>query len=139
VVIPRTPPSRQSGADQGSGHPKTSEVGEVLERAVRRIERHLDRRGLLGTRENDLDLSGEGDPECNLATSAVPQRQAARSAFGEAEAAISIRDGLVLWGSLPRRAMAHVEEWRAANVDQLLGDWERARNREPLQPIQPLE
>lgn len=35
--------------------------------------------------------------------------------------------------------MAHVEEWRAANVDQLLGDWERARNREPLQPIQPLE
>ncbi len=59
--------------------------------------------------------------------------------YGEAEAAISIRDGQVLWGSLPKRAMAHVEEWRAANVDQLLGDWERARNREPLQPIEPLE
>ena len=43
----------------------------MLEHAVRRIERHLDRRGLLGTREDDLDLSGEGDPESNLATSAV--------------------------------------------------------------------
>lgn len=59
--------------------------------------------------------------------------------YGEAEAAISIRDGRVLWGSLPTRAMAHVEEWRAVHVDQLLGDWERARNREPLQPIEPLE
>jgi hypothetical protein len=55
----------------GLGHPKTSEVGDVLERAVRRIERHLDRCGLLGTRNDDLDLSGEGDPESNLATSAV--------------------------------------------------------------------
>lgn len=55
----------------GLGHLKTSEVGDVLEQAVRRIERHLDRRGLLGTRSDDLDLSGEGDPESNLATSAV--------------------------------------------------------------------
>ena len=53
------------------GHLKTSEVGEVLEQVVRRIERRLDRRGLLGTKEDDLDLSGEGDPESNLATSAV--------------------------------------------------------------------
>lgn len=37
------------------GHLKTSEVGELLEHAVRRIERHLDRRGLLGTRDDDLD------------------------------------------------------------------------------------
>ena len=35
----------------GLGHLKTSEVGDVLEHAVRRIERHLDRRGLLGTRD----------------------------------------------------------------------------------------
>jgi hypothetical protein len=57
----------------GLGHLKTSEVDDVLEHAVRRIERHLDRRGLLGTREDDLDLSGEGDPESHLASSAVPQ------------------------------------------------------------------
>jgi hypothetical protein len=30
--------------------------------------------------------------------------------YEETEAAISIRDGSVLSGSLPRRAMAHVEE-----------------------------
>ncbi len=47
----------------GLGHLKTSEVGDVLEHAVRRIERYLARRGLLGAREDDLDLSGEGDPE----------------------------------------------------------------------------
>jgi hypothetical protein len=35
------------------------------------FERHLDRSGLLGTRDDDLDLSGEGDPESNLASSAV--------------------------------------------------------------------
>ncbi len=55
----------------GLGHLKTSEVGDVLERTVRRIERHLDRCGLLRTKEDDLDLSGEGDPESNLASSAV--------------------------------------------------------------------
>jgi hypothetical protein len=46
-------------------------VGDVLEHAVRRIERHLHRCGFLGTRDDDLDLSGEGDPESNLASSAV--------------------------------------------------------------------
>jgi len=58
----------------GLGHLSTSEVGDVLERAVRRIERHLGRCGLLGTKDNDLDLSGEGDPESNLASSAVSGR-----------------------------------------------------------------
>ena len=43
----------------------------MLEHAVRRIERHLGRCGLLGTRHDDLDLSGEGDPESNLVSSAV--------------------------------------------------------------------
>jgi len=55
----------------GLGHLKTSEVGDVLEHAVRRIERHLHRCSLLGTKGDDLDLSGEGDPESNLASSAV--------------------------------------------------------------------
>ena len=42
----------------------------MLEHAIRRIERHLHRCGLLGTRDEDLDLSGEGDPK---ATSPPPQ------------------------------------------------------------------
>jgi hypothetical protein len=52
---------------QGLGHLRTGEVGDVLERAVRRIERHLRRRGLLRTFED----GAEGDPESSLAASAV--------------------------------------------------------------------
>jgi hypothetical protein len=54
---------------EGLSHLGTSEVGEVLERLVRRIERHLRRCGLLGTFGDEPD--GEGDPEGNLAASAV--------------------------------------------------------------------
>ena len=43
----------------------------MLERLVRRIERHLRRSGLLGTFEDEAEPDGEGDPEGNLAASAV--------------------------------------------------------------------
>jgi len=46
-------------------HLRTSEVGEVLERVVRRMERHLRRSGLRRLDEDDED------PEGNLAASAV--------------------------------------------------------------------
>ena len=46
-------------------------MGEVLERLVRRIERHLRRCGLLRTLEDEAEPGGEGDPEGNLAASAV--------------------------------------------------------------------
>jgi hypothetical protein len=35
--------------------------------------------------------------------------------------------------------MGHVLEWRQSHVDELLADWERARLREPLKAIEPLE
>lgn len=54
---------------EGLGHLRTSEVGDVLERVVRRTLRHLRRRGLL--RIDEDEASGEGDPEGNLAASAV--------------------------------------------------------------------
>jgi len=79
----------------GLGHLKTSEVGDVLEHAARRIERHLDRCGLLGTRGDDLDLSGEGDPESNLASSAVSgQSPPARPQYPEGR----LRAGRVVFG-----------------------------------------
>ena len=56
---------------QGLSHLKTSEVGAVLESTVRRIERHLRRRGLLGIDEDGADPDVPGDPETNLAASAV--------------------------------------------------------------------
>jgi Domain of unknown function (DUF4160) len=59
--------------------------------------------------------------------------------YGEHEAAIAIQDGRILWGSLPRRAAGHVQEWRLAHLGELQADWERARARAPLIPIEPLE
>jgi putative transposase len=46
---------------EGLSHLGTSEVGEVVERLVRRIERHLRRCGLLGTFGDEPE--GESDPE----------------------------------------------------------------------------
>ena len=47
-------------------------MGEVLERTVRRIERHLCRRGLLVDDDGVLpEAEGDADPESNLAASAV--------------------------------------------------------------------
>ena len=56
---------------EGLGHLRTSEVGEVVERLVRRMERSLRRGGQLRTIEDEAEECGEGDPEGNLAVSAV--------------------------------------------------------------------
>jgi hypothetical protein len=58
-------------AGQALGHLKTSEVGEVLERAVRRMEKQLRRRGLLVDESGAGCAEGHADPESNLAASAV--------------------------------------------------------------------
>lgn len=55
------------------------------------------------------------------------------------EAVIDIRTGDVIRGSLPRRARSLVDEWRGLHVDELLDNWERARQRRPLTYIDPLE
>jgi hypothetical protein len=62
---------------QALGHLKSSEVGEVLERAVRRMEKHLRRRGMAAA-------SDDGDPEDHLAASAVLRD--ALAGFGPAAA-----------------------------------------------------
>ena len=51
-------------------HLRTREVGEVLERALRRMDKHLRRRGLLDVATDD-DASRDADPEDALAASAV--------------------------------------------------------------------
>ena len=55
------------------------------------------------------------------------------------EAMIDIRTGEVLEGVTSRRALAMVEEWRTLHEAELLDNWERARNRQPLAYIPPLE
>lgn len=59
--------------------------------------------------------------------------------YGEREVVIRIGDGLVIAGDFPTRALAHVLEWRALHVAELNKDWELARNRQPLNRIDPLE
>jgi hypothetical protein len=55
---------------RGLGHLRTSEVGDVLDRTIRRIEKHLRRRGRLRVNPDDGDPD-DADPETGLAASAV--------------------------------------------------------------------
>ncbi len=57
--------------------------------------------------------------------------------FGGHEASIAF-DGEVLGGNLPRRALNLVAEWAALHDDELKANWDRARTRAPLKPIDPL-
>jgi len=52
---------------------------------------------------------------------------------------VEIRTGSIIRGSLPRRVLSLVEEWRTLHVEELLENWERARQRLPLVYIAPLE
>jgi hypothetical protein len=55
------------------------------------------------------------------------------------EALVNIRTGEVLRGSISRRALSLVNEWREIHVAELLENWERAQLRQPLTYISPLE
>ena len=59
--------------------------------------------------------------------------------YGGDEGMIDIHTGAIIRGSLPRRVLSLVNEWRVAHVQELLADWERARQRLPLAYIPPLE
>jgi hypothetical protein len=58
--------------------------------------------------------------------------------YGGYEITVGIRDGVVE-GRFPRRALGHVLEWLDLHRDELFENWERARARQPLEPIPPLE
>jgi hypothetical protein len=58
--------------------------------------------------------------------------------YGKHKAAIEIRTLRVLEGTLPPRAMGLVMEWASQHEDELLADWEEARNDRPPRRIDPL-
>lgn len=58
--------------------------------------------------------------------------------YGEFEAEIEISTGNCIAGSLPRRAEMMVREWVAAHRDELVANWNLARQSQPLNPIPPL-
>ena len=58
--------------------------------------------------------------------------------YGEHEAIVSIESSLVLEGKLPRRAFRLVWAWSHDHREELLADWDLARQGRPLRPIAPL-
>lgn len=58
--------------------------------------------------------------------------------YGEHDAQVSIATGEVLGGSLPRRASRLVEEWAQLHRMELMENWDKARNDQPLGRIEPL-
>jgi Domain of unknown function (DUF4160) len=58
--------------------------------------------------------------------------------YGEHEATIVIETLEVLGGYLPTRALRLVREWAEAHGDELATNWLKARERQPLDTIEPL-
>ena len=58
--------------------------------------------------------------------------------YGDSEATIEIETGSVE-GSLSRRVLQLVNEWRELHQPELLEDWQLARSNKPLKPIPPLD
>lgn len=59
--------------------------------------------------------------------------------YNEHKAAVSIQDLGLLDGKLPPRVFGLVIEWAIQHQDELMEDWELAKQLEALKPIAPLE
>ena len=59
--------------------------------------------------------------------------------YAEYEALVSVESGDVLQGQLPARALKLVQEWRELHRAELLEDWRKAQEGEPLVKIAPLD
>ena len=58
--------------------------------------------------------------------------------YGEHEVSVEVDSGAV-HGKFPRRALPHVLEWAALHRVELMANWQRAREGQPLRRIAPLE
>ena len=58
--------------------------------------------------------------------------------YGGHEITVRVETGLVE-GQFPKRALRHVLEWHELHQAELLDNWHRARQRQPLRSIEPLE
>ncbi len=59
--------------------------------------------------------------------------------YGEYKVEIGIQTLSVLAGKLPPRAMGLVIEWASRHQDELMADWQLARQHAELKSIDPLE
>jgi len=55
------------------------------------------------------------------------------------EAKVGIEPIMVLDGKLANRATSMVIEWAALHQQELMNNWHRLQNEEPIQKIEPLE
>ena len=51
---------------------------------------------------------------------------------------MDVQSGVVLLGSLPARQLKLVLAWNELHRDELMQNWELARDARPLNPVQPL-
>ena len=58
--------------------------------------------------------------------------------YGDAQVAIEIASLRVLEGRLPPRALGLVMEWASQHQDELMRDWQLARDEKPPKKIAPL-
>ena len=58
--------------------------------------------------------------------------------YGQQRAAIEIGSLRLLDGDLPPRARGLVVEWASQHYEELMRNWQEARNNRPLQKIAPL-
>lgn len=59
--------------------------------------------------------------------------------YQENEALLDIRTLEILEGSLPKRARVLTVEWAMEHREELLANWQKARNRKILDKIEPLD
>ena len=59
--------------------------------------------------------------------------------YGDAKAEIEIQSLTTLAGKLPPRVLGLVIEWASQHQEELLMDWELARQHQQLKDIKPLE
>lgn len=59
--------------------------------------------------------------------------------YGEFKATIKVRDFTLTKGYLPPRALGLVMEWASQHQDELLKEWELAKNNKTLFKIEPLK
>ena len=57
--------------------------------------------------------------------------------YGDFKITVTINEGVVN-GEMPQRALKMIFDWMAIHRDELLQDWENAKNKLPLNKIEPL-
>ncbi len=59
--------------------------------------------------------------------------------YAEYRASFEIKTGKVIEGEMPKTATKLINQWRELHIDELLRNWEKAREEQVPDKIEPLE